>query len=865
MHSILRRTHVSSDQINAIIKSLAQQARFQEALHSYSISRFAFPSLLKSCVDSSHGEALHCAISKMGLHFDPYIATSLVRMYCKRGALPSAAKLFDEMSRRQDLVYDVALWNSIVDGCFKCGGFEEGMALFSRMRALNVKPDGYTLCILLGSCDYIFYGKEIHGYVVRNHFGDDPFVITAMIGMYSSFARPMDAWNVFENLSEIEQSIAAWNAMISCFSINGHCEICLEMYYSAKCKGLGIGSSTFTSVLTACSQGESLDFGRQLHCDVVKTGFERDSFVGTSLLTFYAKCGWIESAERVFCLARDGREVGLWNSMISAYVCSGRPDDALGLYIRKRREQIALDSFTLSNALVACTMIGSYCLAQLMHGELIKRPIKNNVAVQSALLTMYSKLGSVKDACEVFGQMEEKDIVAWGSMISGFCENKRFKEALYLYKIMKSDGLELDFGIVASVIIACVGNGDEQLGYCIHGLAIKEGLDLGAFTGSSLIEFYSKLGQPEIAKKVFSNVLRRNLALWNSLISCYCENGLPKVSLNLVPRILSDGLFLDSITMTSVLPAVSQMAALLKGKAIHCYHIKISHNREVQVQNALIDMYLKCGCFRYAQHVFDTMPKRDAVAWNTMISGYGSHGNCERAINLFVEMQDSGTPPDEITFLSLISSCNHNGFVSEGLNVFRSMREHKIEPKIEHYMNVVDLLGRAGCLEEAFNFIEKMAIAPDSSIWLSLLSACRVHKNIYIGELAANNLIKLEPGRGSNYIPLLNLYVDGGLKDKAANLRALLRQKGLLKVPGCSWIEMKSKVHVFFSGDSSSERIAEIYEILDNLRNSMRKRVCYFESAWRTHAPLSRPHMHPQQQTDAALVLPEQPGNPLRA
>ncbi|GER31940.1 pentatricopeptide repeat-containing protein [Striga asiatica] len=840
MRSILRRTHVSSDQINAIIKSVAQQGHFQEALHSYSISpidisRFAFPSLLKSCADSRHGEALHCAISKMGLHFDPYIATSLVRMYCKRGALSSAAELFDELSQRQDLVRDVALWNSILDMCFKCGGFEEGIALFSRMRALNVKPDGYTLCILLGSCGYVFYGKEIHGYVVRNNFGDDPFVITAMIGMYSSFARPMDAWNVFDNLSEINQSITACNAMISCFSINGHFEICLELYYSAKRKGLEMGSSTFTSVLTACSHGESLDFGRQLHCDVVKTGFERDSYVGTSLLTFYAKCGCVESAERVFCLAKDCREVGLWNSMISAYVSIGRPDDALGIYIRKRREQIVLDAFTLSNALVACTMIGSYCLGQLMHGELIKRPVKENVAVQSALLTMYSKLGSVKDACEVFGEMEVKDIVAWGSMISGFCENKKFKEALYLYKIMKSDGMELDSSIMASVITACVGNVDEQFGYCVHGLAIKEGLDLDAFTGSSLIEFYSKLGHPEIAKKVFSNVLRRNLALWNSLISCYSENGLPNVSLDLVPRILSDGLFLDSITVTSVLSAVSQMAALLKGKAIHCYHIKLLHNREVHVQNALIDMYLKCGCFRYAQNVFDRMPKRDVVAWNTMISGYGSHGNCERAINLFVEMQDSGTQPDEITFLSLISSCNHNGFVNEGLNLFQSMREHKIEPKIEHYINVVDLLGRAGCLEEAFNFIEKMAIAPDRSIWLSLLSACRVHKNINLGELAANNLIKLEPGRGSNYIPLLNLYVDEGLKDKAANLRALLRQKGLLKVPGCSWIEVKNKVHVFFSGDSSSERIAEIYEILDNLRNSMKKRVCCFESAWKTH------------------------------
>ncbi|KAK6121946.1 hypothetical protein DH2020_044311 [Rehmannia glutinosa] len=840
----MRRIHSFSHHVDAKIKALVQQGHYQEALESYSqelifpknTSRFTFPSLLKACACLSnfrYGGTLHCTITKMGLHFDPYIMTSLVRMYVKCGSLSSAVKLFDKMSQCEVLGQDVALWNSIIDGYFKSGFFEEGMVQFRRMHVLNVKPDGYTLCIFLGMC-YNFlggsYGKVIHGYVVRNMFDDDPFVITAMIDMYSNSSRPMDAWNVFEKL-ENKYSIAVWNVMINGFCENGYWRNSLHLYSLAKSEGLEFGSTTFSSVLTACSQGEAVDFGRQLHCDVVKTSFESDHYVSTSLLTFYSKCGLVEDAERVFDLARD-REVGIWNSMISAYVNCGCANDALDIYTQMRCRKVAPDSFTISNALIACSMIESYYLGTMIHGELTKTPIQDFVAVQSALLTMYSKLGSVEYAHKVFSQMREKDVVAWGSMISGYCENKKFEEALYLYKTMKSEGVKPDSNVLASAIIACVGHGDAKLGCCIHGLAIKEGLDLDAFTGSTLIEFYSKCEQPDMAKQAFSNVLQKNLVLWNSLMSCYSENGLPDVSISLLPQILLDGLYLDSISITTVLAAVSQMAALRKGKAIHGYNIRLLLRKEIQVENALIDMYIKCGCFTYAQRVFEKMSKRDVVAWNTMIAGYGSHGECQKAIYLFHEMKNSGTAPDEITFLSLISSCNHSGFVDEGLNLFRLMREHEIEPKMEHYINIVDLLGRAGCLNDACEFIENMAIQPDRGVWLSLLSACRVHRNVEFGELAANNLIKMEPERGSNYVQLLNLYVEAGLKEKAANLRTLMRQKGLSKLPGCSWIEVKNKVDIFFSGIHRHPGTVKIYETLDCLRNSMKRTECNDESIW---------------------------------
>lgn len=211
-----------------------------------------------------------------------------------------------------------------------------------------------------------------------------------------------------------------------------------------------------------------------------------------------------------------------------------------------------------------------------------------------------------------------------------------------------------------------------------------------------------------------------------------------------------------------------------------------------------------------------------------MVAGYGSHSECMKAINFFNEMRKSGVTPDAVTFLSLISSCNHAGFIDEGLKLFHLMKlEYGIKPQMDHYINVVDLLGRAGRLDDAYNFIQNLDVEPERGVWLCLLSACRVHQNVKLGEIAANNLLKMEPNRGSNYVQLLNLYVEGGMREEAASLRALMRQKGLKKNPGCSWIEVKNELEVFYSSDSSSTKTIEIYETLQGLRSIMKKKGDY--------------------------------------
>ncbi|EOA28544.1 hypothetical protein CARUB_v10024761mg [Capsella rubella] len=837
--SCLADSYISPTSVSCDIRALIQKGEYLQALHLYTkhdassplwTSVFTFPSLLKACsslTNLGYGKTIHASVILLGRRYDPFIATSLVNMYVKCGSLDYAVHVFDGWSQSGVSALDVTVWNSMIDGFFKFRRFKEGVECFRRMLVLGVRPDAFSLSIVVS----VFCkegnlrreeGKQIHGYMLRCSLDGDSFLKTALIDMYFKLGLSTDAWRVFVEIED-KSNVVLWNVMIARFGTSGICESSLELYMLAKSNSVKLVSTSFTGALGACSRSENYGFGRQIHCDIVKMGLDNDPYVSTSLLSMYSKCGMVGEAETVFSCVIDKR-LEIWNAMIAAYVENDYGSSALELFGFMRQKSVLPDSFTLSNVISCCSMLGMYNYGKSVHTELFKRPIQSTSTVDSALLTLYSTCGCDTDADLVFKSMEGKDMVAWSSLISGLCKNGKFKEALKVFRSMKDedDNLKPDSDIMTSVINACAGLEALRFGLQYHGGMIKTGLVLNVFVGSSLIDLYSKCGLPEMALKVFTSIRKDNIVAWNSMISCYSRNNLPELSIEHFNLMLSQGVFPDSVSITSVLVAISSTASFLSGKSLHGYTLRLNIPSDSHLKNALIDMYLKCGFSKYAEDIFKKMRHKSLITWNLMIYGYGSHGYCFRALSLFDEMKKAGVSPNEVTFLSLISACNHSGFVKEGKNIFEIMKQdYGIEPNVEHYANMVDLLGRAGHLKEAYSFIKGIPIEPDSSIWLCLLSASRTHHNVELGILSAEKLLRMEPERSSAYVQLINLYKEAGLKNEAAKLLGEMKDKGLQKKPGCSWIEVSNRKYAFFSGGSSSSVKAEIFNVLNRLKNNM--------------------------------------------
>lgn len=366
-----------------------------------------------------------------------------------------------------------------------------------------------------------------------------------------------------------------------------------------------------------------------------------------------------------------------------------------------------------------------------------------------------------------------------------------------------------------------------HVGKAIHSHILRRGFESQVHVATTLVDFYAKFGLVFHTRRVFDGMPEKNVVSWSAMIGCYAKNNRPFEALELFHGMMEEvhDNFPNSVTMVSVLQACAALSALGQGKVLHAYILRKGLNSIISVVNALVTMYAKCGSLEAACRVFHRMSRKDIVSWNSMISGYGIHGFGREAIQLFEELTDAGVEPNIITFVSVLGACSHVGLVEEGKSFFESMvRKYNIIPSVEHYACMVDLLGRAGQLDEAANIIEMMRIEPDPVVWGSLLGACRIHGNVELAERASIRLFELEPLNAGNYVLLADIYAEARMWDNVDGVKKVLEARGLRKVPGCSWIEVKKKIYSFVSVDEMNPRIEQLHAFLLQLSTEMKDR-----------------------------------------
>eukprot|EP01018_Ginkgo_biloba_P022310 Gb_32475 [translate_table: standard] len=482
---------------------------------------------------------------------------------------------------------------------------------------------------------------------------------------------------------------------------------------------------------------------------------------------------------------------------------------------------ILVDLNTCASLLHICTNIKE--LKQL-HAHIFRSGLENKIGLWTKLVSMYAMCGSMENSRRVFDRIYHRDVFLWNSMIREYARNGPCEEALALYYQMQRAGVKPDKFTFPFVLNACAGLSSLQEGMEIHGHIVKLEFDLDVYVGAALIHMYAECRKIEYARQVFDKMSRRDVASWNAMIAGYVHNGHANEALVLFQEMQLEDMTPNLVTVVSVLPACAQLAALQEGMRIHDFITRSGFGSDVSVGNALIDMYAKCGSIVIARQMFDKMSKRTVVSWNTMIAGYGMHGHGEDAVALFSQMQRIGMKPNHITFIGILSACSHAGLVDKGWQYFDCMiQDYCITPRLKHYACMVDLLGRAGCLEEAENFIKRMPIEPSADVWGALLGACRIHCNIELGERVAEHLFPLVSENDGYYVLLSNIYAAAGRWDDVTKVRAMIKDRGLKKTPGCSLIEINNKIHAFFVGQKLHPQSENIFATLDTLAGQMKE------------------------------------------
>ena len=483
--------------------------------------------------------------------------------------------------------------------------------------------------------------------------------------------------------------------------------------------------------------------------------------------------------------------------------------------------------FILCTVLNSCAKLLNWHLGVQIHARIIQKGFQDNLFLNSALVDLYAKCDAIVDAKRVFDLMEKHDQVSWTSIISGFSKNGRGKEAILFFKeMLLGSQIKPNCYTYVSVISACTGL-ESVFEQCalLHGHVVKLGFGVNAFVVSSLIDCYSKCGRIDDAILLLGAATELDNILLNSMISGYSQNLLGEEALKLFVEMRNNRLSPTNHTLTSVLNACGSLTILQQGRQVHSLVTKMGSESNVFVVSALLDMYSKCGSIDEARHVLDQAIEKNTVLWTSMITGYAQSGRAPEGLRLFERLvTEEDFTPDHICFTAVLTACNHAGFLDKGIEYFNQMRkDYGLVPDLDQYACLIDLYARNGHLRKAKELMEVMPYEPNSVMWGSFLSSCKIYGETELGQEAADKLFKMEPGSTAPYVALASIYAQAGLWNEAVEVRKLMKQKGLRKSAGWSWIEVDKSVHVFSVADASHPRSQDIYGELERLNLEMKE------------------------------------------
>ncbi|KAM0972676.1 hypothetical protein ACFX13_016361 [Malus domestica] len=678
--------------------------------------------------------------------------------------------------------------------------------------------------------------RQAHAQILKTGLSNDTNVTTKLLSVYANNLCFLEANLVLDSIPN--PNLFSFSTLIHAFSKLNQFSHALCLFSQMLSRGLAPDGFLFPSVVKACAGPPAAPrAGRQVHGIACVSGFSFDSFVQSSLVHMYIKCDRIKDARKVFDRVPQ-RDVVIFSALISGYSRHGCVDEAVGLLYEMR------------------------------------------------------------------GMGLEPNVVLWNGMIAGFNQSGLYADTVSVLKKMHSEGFRPDGSSISSSLPAVGQLEDLGMGFQIHCYVIKQGLVSDKCVVSALIDvygkcacafemsrFYDEMDQTDVGAcnalvtglsrnglvdnalemfQQFKGQVELNIVSWTSIIASCSQNGKDMEALELFREMQIEGVKPNYVTIPCLLPACGNIAALMHGKATHCFALRRGISNDVFVGSALIDMYAKCGKIHLSRLCFDKLHTRNLVCWNAVMSGYAMHGMAKKTMEIFDMMQRSGQKPDFISFTCILSACSQKGLTEQGWNYFKSMsKEHGIEARVEHYACMVTLLGRAGKLEEAYSMIKKMPFEPDACVWGALLSSCRVHSNVTLGESVAKKLFNMEPKNPGNYILLSNIYASKGMWTEVDRVRDTMKSLGLRKNPGCSWIELENKVHMLLAGDTGHPQMNQIIDKLDQLSSEMKKSG-YFPN---THFVLQdveeqdKEHIlcgHSEKLAVALGLLNTPPGSPLR-
>ncbi|KAI5650128.1 hypothetical protein M9H77_36133 [Catharanthus roseus] len=442
-----------------------------ESFHAPNLTFTACIKLLQSCAqetDLKGGKQIHAHMLMTGyFHSSPLSTTSLINMYSKCSASISDALSVFLASNHGENAF---VYNSIISGCISHDLPKQALQLFNKMRMVGLVPDKFTLPCVIKGCLNIFDVESIHGLTFKLGLEFDFYVGSSLVHSYLKYGFSLEALEMFDELPE--RDVVIWNAMINGLSRIGALGKALEVFRRMVENEVVPNRFTVTGILSVFSIAGEVYNGRVMHSFVIKMGYDSGIAVSNALIDMYGKCKCVADALSVFSLMIE-KDIFSWNSIICVHEQCGEHEKTLRLFRRMLCANAQPDLVTIASVLPACARLAQLMLGRKIHGHMIVNGLGkdgldgefDDIPISNAVMDMYAKCGSLREARLVFDKMTCRDVASWNIMIMGYGMHGFGNEALDMFYSMSKVELMPDEVTFVGVLSACSHAGFVRQGH----------------------------------------------------------------------------------------------------------------------------------------------------------------------------------------------------------------------------------------------------------------------------------------------------------------------------------------------------------------------------------------------------------------
>lgn len=370
-----------------------------------------------------------------------------------------------------------------------------------------------------------------------------------------------------------------------------------------------------------------------------------------------------------------------------------------------------------------------------LHGMMVTTSIIKSIIPLSKLIDFCidSKSGDINYAGLLFQHIDVPSVYIWNSVIRGYANSSNPRESILLYIQMIQNGYPPDHFTFPFVLKASSAIADKIFGKSVHNCMVKSGFEEDAYAATCLLHMYVSCADMKSGLKVFDIIPKSNVVAWTCLIAGYVNNNLACTAIQVFKEMDDWRVEPNEITMVNVLIACARSRDIDTGRKVHDWIRKAGYDPFMPMSNgnmilatAILEMYAKCGSLRIAGDLFNKMPRKNIVAWNSMISGYNQYGRYGEALKLFFDLWNAGFCPDKATFLSVLSVCAHLCALALGQSVHAYLLKCSMATDIAIATALLNMYAKSGELSSAQNIFIRLQ-KKDVVVWTSMVNGLALH------------------------------------------------------------------------------------------------------------------------------------------